>query len=131
MKKIVRLTESDLMNIVQKVINEQGDSKLERRVHAATITKLKLQIYHNNGLKLYYFNPTEGKDFGLIEFVTPLDRAPWDDKSNRILFALTSDEHNKLTKLIKNVEELIGNLHEEIKLRKQQIFAVLNEVVTR
>ena len=95
MKKIVRLTESDLMNIVQKVINEQGDSKLERRVHAATITKLKLQIYHNNGLKLYYFNPTEGKDFGLIEFVTPLDRAPWDDKSNRILFALTSDEHNE------------------------------------
>jgi uncharacterized protein YdcH (DUF465 family) len=60
-----------------------------------------------------------------------LDRAPWDDKSNRILFALTSDEHNKLTKLIKNVEELIGNLREEIKLRKQQIFAVLNEVVTR
>ena len=52
MKKVIRLTESDLIRIVKRVINEQGASgrtKLSEPIHIKVI---------RNG-KVYYFDLTE------------------------------------------------------------------------
>jgi hypothetical protein len=129
MKKVIKLNESDLNNIVSKVISEQKN-ELPRKTYDYNINKWRLEAYKNKGLTLYYFNPTEGKDFGLMEYTTPSNYNKWDNKAT-ILFALTPEEYSKVNKVVDNIKEMIELERQKLNALKQMVPAIMNELIKK
>jgi hypothetical protein len=129
MKKVVKLSESDLTRIIENIINEQ-DNELPRKVYDHRITRDKLQSYRDNGLMLYYFNPNEGRDFGLIEFKAPL--SAFEIRNNpKYVYALTQDEYNKVNQVVMNIQEMSETYREQIKLYKQLVYVMMDKIVEK
>lgn len=127
MKKVVKLTESDLVGLIKNMISEQ-ENQLPRKVYDHKITRDKLQSYKDSGLTLYYFNPNEGKDFGLIEFKAPL--SAWEIRNNpKYVYALTQDEYNKVNQIVLNIQEMSKTYMEQINLYKQMVNLVMDKIV--
>lgn len=130
MKKIIKLTESDLKVIVDKVISEQVVDDLPRQTYDHIINLEKLKQYKDNGLSLYSYNPQDGKDYGLIEFNKPFDSKNWG--ARRItLFALTPDEYEKVNKVSENIKEMTELYQYKINTLKQMVPAIMNELSKR
>lgn len=130
MGKIVKLTESDLSNIISKVIIEQNNDDLPRRIYDHRITPEMLKRYKDNGLSLYYFVPQDGKDYGIKEFNRPFDSKNY--SNNRItLFALTTDEYNKVNKVSENIKEMTELYRQKINTLKQMVPAIMNELIKK
>lgn len=130
MKKIIRITESDLKNVINKVICEQNDDELPRLTYDHSIKPEKLKQYKDKGLSLYYYNPQDGKNYGLIEFNKPFDSKDW--SNNRItLFALTPDEYEKVNKVSENIKEMTELYRHKINTLKQMVPAIMNELIKK
>ena len=115
----------------KNLISGEENKELPRMNYAGELTKWKIQAFHDKGLKLYYFNPTDGKDFGLVEFKEPIDRQPWNrEKSSIYVFSLTQHEVSKINQMISNIKELIGQYHKIIGQYKLMVPAVMKELVT-
>ena len=131
MKKVVRLNESDLIGMIKTIVNEQeGDKELPRKQYDHNINAWRLQAYKDKGLTLYYFNPVEGKDFGLIKFKEPLNYGKFNDKP-KVVFALKPDEFEKVNRVVENIKEMIKLHQEKINTYKQMVPAIMNEMIKK
>jgi hypothetical protein len=128
---VVTLTESELIGLIKNLVNEQdGNKELPRRNYDHNINAWRLQAYKDKGLTLYYFNPIEGKDFGLVEFKSPLQYGKFNDKA-KVVFALRPDEYEKVNRLVDNIKELIKLHDEKIKTLKQMVPAVMQKLIDK
>ena len=123
MKKIVRLTESDLMNVVQKVINEQEEKRIVRGINFGKhgVNKAKRE-----GLTPYYFNFKVDGDYKLIEVTSYSDNL---DRTQ--IFLLKPEEAEKTQRHIEIVNDLVQKKLEQIKLYKQFIPSVTAEKIMK
>ena len=73
--------------------------KKERRLIDSNIKSMDLMRFKSEGITPYYFNREEGKNFGLIEFTTPLTGRDYNNKTREV-FLLTPDEYDRLIELL-------------------------------
>jgi hypothetical protein len=72
MKKIIRLTESDLIRLVKRVISEQSDTTYKTKIYNYNRTKIKI----NEELTLKYLEDVDYQGTTLIK----LDIIDWEGK---------------------------------------------------
>lgn len=131
MKKVVTLNESELVDLIKNIVNEEdGNKELPRKQYDHNINSWRLQAYKDKGLTLYYFNPVEGKDFGLVEFKSPLNYGKFNDRP-KLVFALRPDEFEKVNKVVENIKEMIKLHQEKINTYKQMVPAIMNELIKK
>jgi len=101
--------------------------KKERRLIDSNIKSMDLVRYKSEGLTPYYFVREEGKNFGLHEFVKPLNGRDY-DKKPREIFLLTPDEYKKVNKVVQNIAEMVELQKKKISLLKDMVSAVMIEL---
>ena len=94
------------------------------------IKSMDLVRFKSMGLTPYYFNREEGKNFGLHEFTKPLNGYEYNNKP-RMVFLLTSDEYEKVKKVVDNLCELIELEKKKISLLKDLVPSIMNEMVKK
>lgn len=124
MKKVISLTETELTQIVEKVINEQQENRV---VMGRDITKLRIQIYSEQGLTPYYFDSKEYGKYKMVEVTGPL---PSNMERVRV-FLLKPEEFEKINKVIDIMNDIIPKHLEKIKLLTQYVTAVLVDKVMK
>ena len=123
MKKIIRLTESDLTNIVQKVISEQDEKRIVRGINFGKhgVNKAKRE-----GLTPYYFDFKVDGDYKLVEVTS------YSEKIDSIqIFLLKPEEAEKTQRHIDIVNDLVQKKLEQIKLFKQLIPATTAQKIMK
>lgn len=124
MKKVITLTESELTQIVEKVIKEQQE---DRVVPGRNITKLRIQIYSEQGFTPYYFDSKEYGKYKMVEVTGPLP-----SNMDRVrIFLLKPEEFEKINKIIDIMNDIIPKHLEKIKLLTQYVTAVLVDKIMK
>lgn len=123
MKKVVKLTESDLINIVKKVI---GESKHDRIVYGPQISNKNNKEFISKGYIPYYLDLKKNGDYKIIE-VKNLEK----DLPKTTFYFLSDDEHSKLTKLVENINNLISEYLNIIDLYRKQLIGVLEQKIIK
>lgn len=124
MGQIVTLTESELAQIVGRVINEQQE---DRVVPGRNITKLRIQIYSEQGLTPYYFDSKEYGKYKMVEVTGPLP-----SNMDRVrIFLLKPKESETINKIINNTNEIILLELKKIDLLTKYITSVLVDKIMR
>lgn len=124
MKKVISLTETELTQIVEKVIKEQQE---DRVVPGRNITKLRIQIYSEQGLTPYYFDSKEYGKYKMVEVTGPLP-----SNMDRVrIFLLKPEEFEKINKIIDIMNDIIPKHLEKIKLLTQYVTAVLVDKIMK
>jgi hypothetical protein len=121
MKKVLRLTESDLIKIVNSVINE---SKNERIVSGSQISNTWNQDLISKGYIPYYLDLSIDGNYRIVKVNNLNDRLP-----STTFYFLTDNELTKLTTLIENVNNLISEYLHMIDLYKKQLIGVLEQKI--
>ncbi len=116
--------------LIESVVGQEPIKELPRKAYDHTFNAWRIQAYKEKGLALYYFNPEEGNDFGLIEFKTPLNYGRFNDRP-KMVFALSPDEFEKVNKVVENLKEMIALHHKKISLLKQMVPAIMYKLVEK
>lgn len=117
-------------NLIESVVGQEPIKELPRKAYDHTFNAWRIQAYKDKGLALYYFNPEDGKDFGLIEFKSPLSYGRFNDRP-KMVFALSPDEFEKVNKVVENIKEMIVLHHQKIALFKQMVPAIMHKLVEK
>ena len=104
--------------------------KKERRLIDSNIKSMDLVRFKSEGLTPYYFNREDGKDFGLVEFTKPLSGYEYNNKPREI-FLLTSDEYEKVNKIVVNIAEMVQLHSKKISLLKDMVPSIMNELIKK
>lgn len=124
MKKVISLTETELTQIVEKVIKEQQE---DRVVPGRNITKLRIQIYSEQGLTPYYFDSKEYGKYKMVEVTGPLP-----SNMDRVrVFLLKPKESETINKIINNTNEIILLELKKIDLLTKYITSVLVDKIMK
>lgn len=123
MEKIVRLTERDLTNIIQKVINE---TKNDRIVYSSQIQNNYNQELITKGFTPYYLDLKKNGDYKIVK-VSNLKG----DLPKTTFYFLSDDEYSKLNKLTENVNSLISEYLKMIELYRKQLIGVLEQKIIK
>lgn len=123
MKKYVKLSESDLNEIVNKVIEEE-----QRIIKGWDIkNNLDFQRFLSKGVTPYYFDTTKDGDYKMVEITKPLS----DDMKKIRIFLLKPNELETINKFISNLNELTLMYLEKIKLFKEYIPSLLADKIMK
>jgi len=123
MKKTIRLNESDLTRIVEKVIDE---SKNDRIVYGPQISnKSNLELI-DKGYTPYYLDLKRDGEYKIVKV-----KSLKDDMPGTTFYFLSDDEVGKLTKLVDNINSLISEYLKMIKLYKKQLIGVLEQKIIK
>jgi len=123
MKKVIRLTESDLNRIVKKVINE---SSSDRIVYGSMISNSSNQELISKGYTPYYLDLNKDGDYKIVKVKNIKDDLP----KTRFYF-LNELEHNLLYRLVDNINKLISEYMTMIGLYKKQLIGVLEQKIIK
>ena len=121
MKKLIKLTESDLVSIIQKIINEQEKPRI---VMGVNFGKYDVSKANREGLTPYYFDFKIDGDYKLVEVKNY--NANLDTKR---IFLLKPDEAEKTKEHVNIINNLVSKKLEQIKLYKDLIVSVLAEKI--
>jgi hypothetical protein len=123
MKKVIKLTESDLNKIVNKIINE---SKHDRIVYGDTIKNKKYQTYISDGFKPYYLDLSTDGDYKIIKVKDITSNLP-----KTTFYFLDEREYGLLNRLVDNINELISSYKNMISLYRKQLIGVLEQKIIK
>lgn len=123
MGKIVKITESDLTNIVKKIINE---TKNDRIVYGHAIQNKYNQELITKGFTPYYLDLKKDGNYKIVK-VSNLKG----DLPNTTFYFLSDDEYSKLNKLTENVNNLISEYLKMIELYRKQLIGVLEQKIIK
>jgi hypothetical protein len=122
MKKTIKLSNSDLTQIVKKIINE---TKNDRIVNGLMINNTKYEDYIKDGFTPYYLDLSIDGDYKIIK--KKLNK----DMDQTTFYFLNENEYNQLNKLVKSINELISNHKLMINLYKKQLIGVLEQKIIK
>jgi hypothetical protein len=123
MKKIIKLTESDLTRIVGKIIKE---SKSDRIVYGSQISNTLNQKLISEGYKPYYLDLNKKGDYKIVKVKNIKEDLP-----KTTFYFLSDDEHFKLVRLTENVNKLISEYQNVIDLYTKQLIGVLEQKIIK
>jgi hypothetical protein len=122
MKKTIKLSNSDLTQIVKRIINE---TKNDRIVNGLMINNAKYEDYIKDGFIPYYLDLSIDGDYKIIK--KKLNK----DADQTTFYFLSENEYNQLNKLVKSINELISNHKLMINLYKKQLIGVLEQKIIK
>jgi len=122
MKKTIKLSNSDLTQIVKRIINE---TKSDRIVNGLMINNAKYEDYIKDGFIPYYLDLSIDGDYKIIK--KKLNK----DADQTTFYFLNENEYNQLNKLVKSINELISNHKLMINLYKKQLIGVLEQKIIK
>jgi hypothetical protein len=122
MKKTIKLSNSDLTQIVKRIINE---TKNDRIVNGLMINNAKYEDYIKDGFIPYYLDLSIDGDYKIIK--KKLNK----DMDQTTFYFLNENEYNQLNKLVKSINELISNHKLMINLYKKQLIGVLEQKIIK
>lgn len=113
---------NNLTDIIKKVINEQGEKKI---LPKSSITTFNLKKFSAQGLTPYYFDFKVNGDFKIISVEKPTSNK---EEHTRV-YLLTSDEYEKVSKMIDGFNNLVKMKLEQIELYKEYILSSVVEKI--
>jgi len=123
MNKIIKLTESDLTNLVKKVINE---SENDRIIFGSQIENVYSKDLISKGYTPYYIDFKKEGDYKIVK----VSNLKGDLPKTRFYF-LTDKEHSQLIKLTENINNLISEYLKMIELYRKQLIGVLEQKIIK
>jgi hypothetical protein len=125
MKRFV-ITEEEKDDILNQHKEMMDKPKLpeNRKILDFDITPISLLKFKSQGLTPYYYDG----DTNIIEITSPIKGKTYNTIPKEV-FLLTPDEYDKIKKLSDNIKEMIELKMNAIKLFKQYIPAVLDELI--
>ncbi len=123
MKKIIRLTESDITNIVKRVITE---SKHDRIVNHHMIKNNHYRSYISEGYEPYYLDLSKDGDYRIVKLNNLNGDLP-----NTTFYFLDDREVELLSKLVNSTNNLISDYKEMINLYRKQLIGVLEQKIIK
>ena len=121
MKKIIKLTESDLVKFIDKTLNE---SENDRVVYGDMISNNHNKELISKGYTPYYLDLKIKGHYKVIKVKNLKDKLP-----KTTFYFLSDEEHSKLIKLTENINNLISNYLDVIDLYTKQLVAVLEQKI--
>lgn len=127
MKRFV-ITEQEKDDILNQHKEMMDKPKLpeNRRILDFDITPITLAKFKSQGLTPYYYDG----DTNIVEITGPIKGKTYNTKPKEV-FLLTPDEYGKIKKLSDNIKEMIELKLKQIKLYKQYIPAVVDEIIKK
>jgi len=122
MKKTISLTESDLTNIIQRVINEQENNRVRS---GYSISPFDWKRFESMGVTPYYY---ESKPNGQSSMVEVTKENLKNLKEERI-FLLYPEEHEKISNKIDSHNNLVEKYLRKIELLQEMIPTILVEEI--
>jgi hypothetical protein len=125
MRKFI-ITEEEKDDILNQHKEMMDKPKLpeNRKILDFDITPMSLLKFKSQGLTPYYYDG----DTNIIEITSPIIGKTYNTIPKEV-FLLTPDEYDKIKKLSDNIKEMIELKMNAIKLFKQYIPAVLDELI--
>ena len=123
MKKIIKLTERDLTNIVRKVITE---SKNDRIVYGSQISNGSNLKFIEEGYTPYYLDLSKDGDYKIIKVKNLKGDLP-----KTTFYFLDELELSFLERLTDNINKLISEYMTMIGLYKKQLIGVLEQKIIK
>jgi hypothetical protein len=123
MKKVVKLTESDLTRIVKRVINENSNDRIVRGDQILNKSNQKLI---DDGFTPYYLDLNKVGDYKIVE-VKKINR----ELPKTTFYFLNEREYELLEKLTNNINELSSEYQKMIDLYKKQLIGVLEQKIIK
>jgi hypothetical protein len=123
MGKVIKLTESDLTNIVKKVISE---SKNDRIVYGSQISNSSNQELITKGYTPYYLDLSKNGDYKIIKVKDLRGDLP-----KTTFYFLNELELILLERLTDNINKLISEYLTMINLYKKQLIGVLEQKIIK
>ena len=108
MKKVIKLTETDLTNIVKRVI---GENKNDRIIYGSQISNKYNQKLIDDGFTPYYLDLKKVGDYKIVE-VKNINR----ELPKTTFYFLNEREYELLEKLTNNINELSSEYQKIIDL---------------
>lgn len=127
MKRFV-ITEQEKDDILNQHKEMMDKPKLpeKRKILDFDITPISLLKFKSQGLTPYYYDG----DTSIVEIKGPVQGKTYNTRPKEV-FLLTSDEYDKIKKLSDNIKEMIELKMKAIKLFKQYIPGVLNDIIEK
>jgi hypothetical protein len=122
MKKRITLTESDLTNIIQRVINEQENSRVRS---GYSISDYDFVRFNSMGVTPYYYDSQPNGQSSMIEITKENLK---NHKEERI-FLLYPEEYEKISNKIDSLNEVIEKYLRKIELLQEMIPTILVEEI--
>ena len=123
MGKVIKLTESDLTNIVKKVISE---SKNDRIVYGSQISNNINLKFIEEGYTPYYLDLSKDGDYKIIKVKNLKGDLP-----KTTFYFLDELELSFLERLTDNINKLISEYMTMIGLYKKQLIGVLEQKIIK
>lgn len=123
MKKIIKLTESDLTNIVKRVITE---SKNDRIVFGSQISNGSNLEFIEKGYTPYYLDLSKDGDYKIVKVKNLKGDLP-----KTTFYFLNERELELLQRLTDNINNLISEYIKIIGLYKKQLIGVLEQKIIK
>ena len=123
MKKVIKLTESDLTKIVKKVVNE---SKHDRIVHGDMAKNNKYKTYITDGFNPYYLNLNSDGDYKIFK-IKNIDS----DIPKTTIYFLDDHELVLLKRLLESTNNIISEYKKMIDLYRKQLIGVLEQKIMK
>jgi|688.fasta_scaffold87418_6 hypothetical protein len=122
MKKIVEINESDLVNVVKKVINEE---ELKRVRKGYSITPWDFNRFKAMGVTPYYYDSSVDGDCKMVE----VTKRNLENNRKKHIFILKPEEFQKINGYIDSLNKVIKLELERIQLLKDMVPSILIEKI--
>jgi hypothetical protein len=123
MKKIVTMSEGELIGVIKKIINE---SKSDRIVYGSMISNSSNQELISRGYVPYYLDLNKPGDYKIIKVKNIKGDLP-----KTSFYFLDEREVGLLERLVDNVNELTSEYLKMINLYKKQLIGVLEQKIIK
>jgi hypothetical protein len=123
MRKVIKLTESDLTRIVNKVISESSSNRI---VYGDMISNSSNQELISKGYTPYYLDLKKDGEYKIVKVKNMKDNLP-----KTTFYFLNELEYGLLDRLVDNINELISEYTVMINLYRKQLIAVLEQKIIK
>ena len=122
MKKVVKINESDLVNMVKTVINEED---LKRVRKGYSITPWEFNKFQAMGVTPYYYDSTVNGECKMVE----VTKSNLENNRKKHIFILKPEEFQKINGYIDSLNKVVKLELERIQLLKDMVPSILIEKI--
>jgi hypothetical protein len=125
MKKTIKLSETQLTNVVKRIISEQEMN--DRVIKGFSIQPLHFQKYATMNLTPYYFETNGYDDCKMVE----VTKRNLNSVEKKKIFLLHPEEYEKISELIDSTNNIAEKYLQKIKLLQEMIPSILVEKIMK